>query len=97
MSPDNDQSLYRRIVESTPDAVIFADQDGIIRLWNAGAEAIFGYAAEEAVGQTLNLIVPEKQRARHWEGYFRVMKSGRTKYGKDLLAVPGFTPAMLSS
>lgn len=89
MSSDNDQSLYRRIIESTPDAIIFADQDGIIRLWNAGAEAVFGYTADEAVGQMLDLIVPEKQQERHWEGYFRVMKSGQTKYGKELLAVPG--------
>ena len=63
--------------------------DGIIRIWNAGAEAIFGYGAGEAVGKSLDIIVPEKMRDRHWEGYFRVMKTGETKYGNDLLAVPG--------
>lgn len=86
---ENQDSVYRWIVESTPDAVVFSDQDGIIRVWNRGAEAIFGYSAEEAVGEMLDVIVPEKMQERHWEGYFRVMKTGMTKYGKDLLAVPG--------
>lgn len=89
MSLENPDSVFKWIVESTPDAVVFSDQDGIIRLWNAGAEAVFGFRAEEAVGETLDIIVPEKMRERHWEGYFRVMKTGMTKYGKDLLSVPG--------
>ena len=80
--------LYQRIVEDSPIAILFADRDGKIRFWNAGAEAIFGYTAEEALGQSLDLIVPEKQRARHWEGWARVMASGITKYGRDALAVP---------
>ncbi len=89
MSLENRDFLCRRIVEGTPDAVVFSDQDGIIRFWNKGAQAIFGYTAEEAVGENLDIIVPEKMRERHWEGYFQVMKTGITKYGKDLLAVPG--------
>ena len=89
MSEENNDFICRRIVESAPDAIVFSDQDGIIRLWNAGAEAMFGYGAQEAVGKSLDIIVPEKMRERHWEGYFRVMKTGSTKYGKDLLAVPG--------
>jgi len=89
MSEEHDRSLGIRIVESSPDGIIFADQDGIIRLWNAGAERIFGYTAGEAVGQMLDIIVPEKMQERHWEGYFRVMKTGETRYGKDLLSVPG--------
>jgi PAS domain S-box-containing protein len=80
--------LCRRIVAATPDAVIFADRAGVIRLWNAGAEALFGYTAAEAVGQTLDLIVPPNLRARHWEGYRRVMETGVTRYGRELLAVP---------
>ncbi len=80
--------LYQRIVEDSPIAILYADRDGKIRFWNAGAEAIFGYSAEEAVGQSLDLIVPERQRARHWEGWTRVMASGVTKYGRDALAVP---------
>ncbi len=80
--------LCRRIVEEAPDAIIFADRDGIIRLWNSGAEAMFGYEAEEAVGQSLNLIIPERQRQRHWDGYCQVMVTGVTRYGRELLAVP---------
>jgi len=89
MSEGHDISLGIRIVESSPDGIIFADQDGIIRLWNAGAERIFGYGAGEAVGQMLDIIVPEKLQERHWEGYFRVMKTGETRYGEALLSVPG--------
>jgi PAS domain S-box-containing protein len=80
--------MYQRIVEDSPIAILFADRDGKIRLWNAGAEATFGYTPAEALGQSLDLIVPEKQRARHWEGWERVMASGVTKYGRDPLAVP---------
>ncbi|HYT31716.1 MAG TPA: PAS domain S-box protein [Thermoanaerobaculia bacterium] len=80
--------LYQRIVEDSPIAILYADRDGKIRFWNAGAEAMFGYPAQEALGQSLDLIVPERQRARHWEGWNRVMASGVTKYGRDALAVP---------
>jgi PAS domain S-box-containing protein len=80
--------MYQRIVEDSPIAILFADRDGKIRFWNAGAEATFGYTPDEALGQSLDLIVPEKQRARHWEGWERVMASGVTKYGRDPLAVP---------
>ena len=80
--------MYQRIVEDSPIAILFADRDGKIRFWNAGAEATFGYPADEALGQSLDLIVPEKQRPRHWEGWERVMASGVTKYGRDPLAVP---------
>lgn len=80
--------LYQRIVDDSPVAILFADRDGKIRLWNTGAEAMFGYSPEEAIGQSLDLIVPERQRARHWEGWERVMATGVTKYGRDVLAVP---------
>jgi PAS domain S-box-containing protein len=76
------------IVKAAPDAVIVADLEGVIRLWNPGAEAIFGYSSAEALGQTLDLIVPERFRDRHWEGYRRVMATGETLYGRELLAVP---------
>lgn len=88
MSPDTLEWLCRQIVEKARDAIIFADREGVIRLWNSGAEIIFGYKAEEALGQTLDLIIPEKFRARHWEGYHRVMATGITKYGQELLKVP---------
>jgi len=81
--------LYQQIVEHAPDAIIFADREGIIRLWNSGAEAMFGYRADEAAGQSLDLIIPEKLRGRHWEGYHDVMATGVTRYGREVLAVPG--------
>jgi len=83
--------LSRQIVNKAADAIIFADTEGAIRLWNAGAEAIFGYPSAEALGQSLDLIVPEKLRERHWEGYRKVMATGKTKYGKGTLAVPAIT------
>jgi len=80
--------LCARIVEDAQAGIIFADEGGIIRLWNSGAEAMFGYTAAEAVGQSMEMIIPEKHRARHDEGYARVMQTGITKYGRDALAVP---------
>jgi PAS domain S-box-containing protein len=89
MSTELDQNnLYRQLVERAPDAILFADREGIIRLWNSGAEAIFGWTAEQALGQPLDLIVPEKLRARHGEGYERVMGGAESQYGSRLLAVP---------
>jgi PAS domain S-box-containing protein len=55
--------LFRRIVEEMPEAVIFADRQGVVRLWNRGAETMFGYSADEALGQRLDLIIPERFRA----------------------------------
>jgi PAS domain S-box-containing protein len=80
--------LCERIVGASRDAVVVADRDGVIRLWNRGAEEIFGYSETEALGRTLDLIIPEKLRARHWEGYRRVMETGITRYGREVLAVP---------
>jgi PAS domain S-box-containing protein len=80
--------LCQYIVDKTQDAVIFADRAGMIRLWNAGAEALFGYPAAEALGHSLDLIIPERLRARHWEGYRRVIATGMTPYDRRLLAVP---------
>jgi len=89
MTERTPEQLFRQIVEGAQDAIIFADTEGRIRLWNAGAEAIFGYRADEALGQSLDLIIPEKLRARHWAGYHEVMRTGVTRYGRELLAVPG--------
>ena len=80
--------LCRRIVEGAGDAILFADREGRIRFWNAGAAAIFGWSAVEALGNSMDLIIPEKLRGRHWTGWDEVMKSGHTRYGKDILAVP---------
>jgi PAS domain S-box-containing protein len=81
--------LCRRIVAESRDAIIFADQDGRVRLWNAGAEAMFGYRADEMEGRNLDLIIPEALRDRHNEGYRRAMAAGTSKYAAELLAVPG--------
>jgi PAS domain S-box-containing protein len=87
-----DERLYRQLVEGSPDAIILGDAHGVIQLWNAGAETIFGFSAAEAVGQSMDLIVPERLRARHWSGYDRVMATGVSRYGQgELLAVPATT------
>ncbi len=83
------ERLCRRIVAESRDAIIFADKDGRVRLWNAGAEAMFGYRAAEMEGRNLDLIIPEALRDRHNEGYRRVMAAGKSKYATELLAVPG--------
>jgi len=88
MSVITPEWLSQHIVNNAPEAIIFADRTGKIRLWNAGATTIFGYTAEETVGQSLDLIIPERQRGRHWEGYEKVMQTGVSRYGTDLLSVP---------
>ena len=89
-----DQTGFRgwlccRLVEESRDAIIFADKNGLIRLWNAGAEAMFGYRAAEMEGQSLDRIIPEALRVRHNEGFRRAMAKGESRYAADLLAVPG--------
>jgi PAS domain S-box-containing protein len=85
------QWLCENIVEQIPTAIIFGDRDGVVRLWNAGAEAMFGWSAAEALGKSMDFIIPDKHRARHWEGYSHVMETGVTKYGHSVLAVPALT------
>lgn len=88
MTQVGDQELYRQLVQNCNDAIIFSDREGVIRLWNKGAEEMLGFRADEALGQSLDIFIPENQRARHWEGYFRVMETGTTRYAKELLAAP---------
>jgi PAS domain S-box-containing protein len=80
--------LAQAVVREAPEAIVVSDPSGIIVLWNGGAERVFGYPAAEALGQGLDLIIPEKQRARHWAGYDKTMATGVTKYGEALLKVP---------
>ncbi len=83
------EAIYRQIVEGSPDAIILGDREGIIRIWSAGAQAIFGFTAEEAIGKSMDIIIPERLRARHWTGYDKTMETGVSRYGAgDLLAVP---------
>ena len=77
-----------QLVECVGDAIIVADADEKIVLWNPAATRIFGYSEAEALGSTLDLIVPERQRQRHNEGYSHSMQTGTTRYGTSLLKVP---------
>ena len=77
-----------QLVAAVGDAIIASDASGAITLWNPGAERMFGYTEAEALGQSLDLITPERLRNRHWDGYHKSMATGTTKYGNDLLRVP---------
>jgi PAS domain S-box-containing protein len=76
------------LVEAAGDAIIVADPEGVIRLWNTAASRVFGFSADEAIGRSLDLIIPERFRDRHWSGYREVMRTGQTRYGADVLRVP---------
>ena len=81
-----DFTLSQLIVTAAPIGIVFANRDGIIELWNPAAEAVFGYNSEEAVGQSLDLIIPKDLREAHWRGYRAAMSSGQTKYSGQMLA-----------
>jgi PAS domain S-box-containing protein len=76
------------LVSAIGDAVVVSDSRGAIVLWNKAAERLFGYTEPEALGQSLDLIIPERLRNRHWEGYVKTMETGVTRYGTDVLQVP---------
>ena len=78
----------RQLVEGAGDAIMVCDAAGAIVLWNPAAQRIFGFAEAEALVRSLDLIIPERQRQRHWDGYRKTMATGITKYGADLLRVP---------
>ncbi len=81
--------LEHQIVSGSPDGILYAERDGVIRYWNGGAERIFGYTAAEALGQTLDIIIPVRLRERHWKGWDHVLETGVTRYGgADTLSVP---------
>lgn len=103
----NQQIDLEQLVQAAGDAIIAANADGEIILWNPAAERIFGYTGSEALGQSLDLIIPERLRDRHWTGYRQVMRTGETRYGTEVLRVPAahkdgrtlsiaFTVALLS-
>jgi PAS domain S-box-containing protein len=84
--------LGSAILATASDAIIATDRDGVVNFWNPGAERIFGFTAAEAIGQSLDLIIPENLRARHWSGFNRFMMTGESRYGHgDLLSVPAVT------
>ncbi|OYY31013.1 MAG: histidine kinase, partial [Azorhizobium sp. 35-67-15] len=95
------------LVHAIGDAVIVSGADGAITLWNPAAERMFGFTPDEAMGQSLDIIIPERLRKRHWDGYHETMRTGETRYGTQLLRVPAvhkdgramsiaFTVALLS-
>ena len=77
-----------QLVESIGDAVIASDPSGAITLWSPAATRMFGYTEAEALGKSLDIIIPERQQQRHWDGYHKTMETGKTKYGNDVLRVP---------
>ncbi|HYL31719.1 MAG TPA: PAS domain S-box protein [Stellaceae bacterium] len=88
MSFDLDRFCHD-LVRDAADAIVYADSEGVIRFWNRAATRIFGFEATEAIGQSLDIIIPANLRQRHWDGYNATMQTGRTRYGAgDLLAVP---------
>jgi PAS domain S-box-containing protein len=90
MRMDLNRLVADAILAAAADVVVATGGDGIIRVWNPGAERIFGHRADEAEGQSLDLIIPERLRARHWEGFRHVVATGESHYGEgDLLSVPG--------
>lgn len=76
------------LVAAIGDAIVVSDADGAITLWNPAAERIFGFSESEALGRSLDLIIPERLRQRHWDGYHQTMKTGQTRYAFDVLRVP---------
>jgi PAS domain S-box-containing protein len=83
--------LVRSLPRTRSDAIIAADRDGVIRFWNPGAERIFGFVHDDAIGRSLDLIIPERLRQRHWDGFRRTVETGNSRYGEgDVLAVPAF-------
>lgn len=80
------------ILASAADAILATDREGTVNFWNPGAERLFGFSKKEAIGASLDLIIPERLRKRHWDGWLHVMESGETRYGAgDVLAVPAMT------
>ena len=86
---DLQAKLGEALLGTMSDAIVASDRDGKITFWNPGAARIFGFSRTEAIGQSLDLIIPERLRARHWAGYTQVMATGESRYGHgDLLSVP---------
>lgn len=83
-SPPFEPALFEAIAKHIPDAVVFADCDGLIRFWNRGAEAVFGFAANEVLGHSLDVIIPERMRAAHWAGYRRAIAAGHASHANQV-------------
>ncbi|MGJ9416451.1 PAS domain S-box protein [Massilia sp. CMS3.1] len=79
---------FQQLVHALGDGVIVCDAAGAITFWNGAATRIFGFTESDAIGQSLDLIIPQRQRERHWTGYHNTMATGQTRYGNDVLRVP---------
>lgn len=89
MSNDRYRSIdLESFIQAAGDAIIAVANDGRILLWNPAAERIFGFTAKDTIGQSLDLIIPERFRERHWNGFRQVMLSGHSRYGTEVLRVP---------
>lgn len=75
-----ESDIFHTLFQQAPDAIVLADTGGIIRRWNPSAERIFGHSPHEAIGRSLDIIIPERFRDAHWRGYRRALTEGRTKY-----------------
>ena len=83
------QTALEAILAMSSDAIVATDRAGIITFWNPGATRIFGFENGEAVGQSLDIIIPENLRKRHWDGFHHTMATGTSRYGDgDILSVP---------
>lgn len=78
----------KQLVEAVGDAIVASDAGGAIVLWNPAAERMFGFTENEALGKSLDIIIPQRQQQRHWDGYHQTMATGKTRYGNDVLRVP---------
>ncbi|ABE33234.1 sensory box protein [Paraburkholderia xenovorans LB400] len=79
---------FQQLANAIGDAIIISDSQGSITFWNPAAERMFGFTQDEALGNSLDLIIPERLRGRHWDGYHKTMTTGETRYGNDVLRVP---------
>ncbi|AMM17732.1 histidine kinase [Burkholderia sp. PAMC 28687] len=79
---------FEQLVDVIGDAIVISDASGAITLWNPAAERMFGFTPDEALGHSLDIIIPERLRGRHWTGYEKTMATGETRYGHDVLRVP---------
>nr|WP_314544960.1 PAS domain-containing protein [uncultured Massilia sp.] len=79
---------FQQLAQALGDGIVVCDAAGTIVFWNAAATRIFGFTERDAVGQSLDLIIPPRQQQRHWDGYHKTMATGATRYGSDVLRVP---------
>jgi PAS domain S-box-containing protein len=88
LSNTENLEVFRLVVDQGPDAVIFADRQGVIQIWNNAAVDLFGYLPKEAIGRSLDIIIPEHLRHAHWESFGKAVASGHTKHGRRALNCP---------